>query len=143
MVNDGMRIHGGSLGSDVLLAELQPFIEGNDTSGLEIHGVEHLLSGGVLLCISLVQSRIFWSVSISSGHCCSGINQLGEGGLADKTISVGVGINKQLQQGVIQLRVRVTLLVIDCSLDEPDEVFLGLVEGVDWARHCGGYLLEL
>merc|ERR1719249_485787 len=35
MVNDRMRIHGGSLGSDVLLAELQPFIEGDDTSGLE------------------------------------------------------------------------------------------------------------
>merc|ERR1719295_1229084 len=58
MVNDGMRIHSGSLGSDVLLAELQPFIEGDDTSGLEIHGVKHLLSGGVLLCLSLVKSRI-------------------------------------------------------------------------------------
>merc|ERR1711915_875423 len=45
MVNDRMRIHGGSLGSDVLLAELEPFIEGNNTSRLEIHGVEHLLSG--------------------------------------------------------------------------------------------------
>merc|ERR1712126_113577 len=63
MVNDRMRIHGGSLGSDVLLAELQPFIEGDDTSGLEIHGVEHLLSGGVLLCFRLVQSRILRSVS--------------------------------------------------------------------------------
>merc|ERR1719310_1255919 len=78
MVNDWMRIHGGSLGSDVLLAELQPFIKGNDTSGLEIHGVKHLLSGGVLLCLSFVKSRILRSVSISSGHRCSGINQLGE-----------------------------------------------------------------
>merc|ERR1712126_424248 len=34
MVNDGMRIHGGSLGSDVLLAELQPFVKCDDTSGL-------------------------------------------------------------------------------------------------------------
>merc|ERR1719295_853244 len=72
MVNDGMRIHGGSLSSDVLLAELQPFIKGDDASGLEIHGVKHLLSGGVLLCLSLVQSRILRSVSISSGHHCSG-----------------------------------------------------------------------
>merc|ERR1712126_467154 len=78
MVNDGMRIHGGSLGSDVLLAELQPFIKGDDASGLEIHGVEHLLSGGVLLCLSLVQSGILRSVSISSGHRCGGINQLRE-----------------------------------------------------------------
>merc|ERR1712227_417847 len=44
MVNDGMRIHGGSLGSDVLLAELEPLIKGDDASGLEIHGVKHLLS---------------------------------------------------------------------------------------------------
>merc|ERR1712243_539302 len=65
MVNDRMRIHGGSLGSDVLLAELEPFIKGDDTSGLEIHGVEHLLSGSVLLCLRLVQSRILRSVTIS------------------------------------------------------------------------------
>merc|ERR1712098_233787 len=78
MVNDGVRIHGGSLGSDVLLAGLQPFIEGDDTSGLEIHGVKHLLSSSVLLCLRLVQSRILGSVSISSGHRCSGIYQLGE-----------------------------------------------------------------
>merc|ERR1712098_805841 len=111
MVNDRMRIHGGGLGSDVLLAELQPFIEGDDASGLEIHGVEHLLSGGVLLCFRLVQSRILRSVSISSRHGSSCINQLGEGSLADKTISVGVGINEQLQKRMIQFRVRVTLLI--------------------------------
>merc|ERR1712121_577667 len=111
MVNDGVGIHGGSLGSDVLLAELQPFIEGGDASGLEIHGVKHLLSGGVLLCLSLVQSGILGSVSISSGHRCSSINQLGEGSLADKTISVSVGINEQLQKRMIQFRVRVTLLI--------------------------------
>merc|ERR1712133_322084 len=78
MVNDRMRIHGGSLGGYVLLAELQPFIEGDDSSGLEIHGVKHLLSGGVLLCLRLVQSRILGSISIGSGHRCGGINQLGE-----------------------------------------------------------------
>merc|ERR1712227_367447 len=74
MINDGVRIHGGSLGSDVLLAELQPFIEGDDANGLEIHGVEHLLSGGILLCLSLVQSGILRSVSISSWHGSSCIN---------------------------------------------------------------------
>ena len=36
---------------------------------------------------------------------------------------------------MIHLRVRVTLLVCHCSLDKPDEVFLGLVEGIHWARH--------
>merc|ERR1719415_355739 len=66
MVNDGMRIHGGSLGSDVPLAELEPFIKGDDASGLEIHGVKHLLSGGILLSFCLVQSRILRSVAIGS-----------------------------------------------------------------------------
>merc|ERR1712133_236858 len=80
MINDGMRIHSGSLGSNVLLAEFEPFIKCDDASGLEIHGVKHLLSGGVLLCLSLVQSRILRSISIGSGHRCSSINQLGEGG---------------------------------------------------------------
>merc|ERR1712243_490975 len=55
MINDGMRIHGGSLGSDMLLAELKPFIKGDDASGLEVHGVEHLLPGCVLLGLSLVK----------------------------------------------------------------------------------------
>merc|ERR1712121_140209 len=58
MVNDGMRIHGGSLGSDVLLAEFEPFIKGDDASGLEVHGVKHLLSGGVLLSLGLVEVGI-------------------------------------------------------------------------------------
>merc|ERR1712227_726954 len=137
MVNDGMRIHGGSLGSDVLMAELEPFIEGDDTSGLEIHGVKHLLSGSILLCLSLVQLRVLWSISIGSGHGCSGINQLGEGSSADKTISVGVSIHEQFQERMIHFGVRVTLLVCHCSLDKPDEVFLGLVEGVHGARHLG------
>merc|ERR1712168_856533 len=139
MVYDGVRIHGGSLGSDVLLAELEPFIKGDDASGLEIHGVEHLLSGSVLLYLRLVQSGILRSVSIGSGHRCSGIDQLGEGSLADKTISVGVSIDEQLQERMIQLGMRVTLLIGDCSLDKPDEIFLGLVESVDWARHLKGH----
>merc|ERR1719312_1960144 len=83
MVNDGMRVHGGSLGSDVLLAELQPLIKCDDTSGLEIHGVKHLLPGRILLCLSLVQLRVLRSISIGSGHGCSSINQLGEGSSAN------------------------------------------------------------
>merc|ERR1712227_470760 len=137
MVNDGMRIHGSSLGSDVLPAELEPFIKGDDTSGLEIHGVKHLLSGCILLCLSLVQLRILRSITIGSGHGCSSINQLGEGSSANKTISVGVSIHEQLQERMIHLRMRVTLLVCHSSLHEPDEVLLGLVEGVHWARHLG------
>merc|ERR1712126_209723 len=43
MVNDGMWLHGGSLGGNMLLAELKPFIKGDDASGLQIHGVKHLL----------------------------------------------------------------------------------------------------
>merc|ERR1712227_1014049 len=119
------------------MAELEPFIEGDDTSGLEIHGVKHLLSGSILLCLSLVQLRILRSISISSRHGCSSINQLGEGSSANKTISVGVSIHEQFQKGMVHLGVRVTLLVCHCSLDKPDEVFLGLVEGVHWARHLG------
>merc|ERR1712121_52590 len=138
MINDRMRIHGGSLGSNVLLAEFEPFIEGDDTSGLQIHGVEHLLSGGILLGLCLVQSRIIGSISIGSGHRCSSIDQLGEGGFADKTISVGVCIHKELEEGMIQFRVRVALLVRDCPLHKPDEVFFGLVESVNWARHFDG-----
>merc|ERR1711868_144160 len=106
MVNDGMRVHGGSLGSDVLMAELQPFIKGDDTSGHEIHGVKHLLSGSILLCLSLVQLGILRSISIGSGHCCSSINQLGERSSANKTIPVGVCIHEQFQKGMIHLRVR-------------------------------------
>merc|ERR1712227_670401 len=43
MVNDGMRVHGSSLGSNVLLAELQPLIKCDDSSSLQVHGVKHLL----------------------------------------------------------------------------------------------------
>merc|ERR1712133_313692 len=137
MVNDGVRIHGGSLGSNVLLAELEPFIKCDDTSGLEIHGVKHLLPGCILLCLGIVKIGIFRSIPISSGHRCGSVDQLGERSSADETILVGVSIHKQLQERVVHLGVRVALLVIDSLLHEPDEVFLGLVKSVDWARHLG------
>merc|ERR1711868_309016 len=98
MVNDGMRVHGSSLGSDVLLAELQPFVKSDDSSSLQIHGVKHFLPGRILLCLSLVQLRVLRSKTICSWHRCSSINQLGEGCLTDKTITIGVSINKQLQE---------------------------------------------
>ena len=135
MVDDGVRVHGGSLGRDVLLAKLQPLVEGDDTSGLEIHGVEHLLSGRVLLSLALVQLTVLGSITIGPGHGSSSVNQLGEALLAHQTILVGVGVHEQLQERVVHLRVRVALLVIDGLLHEPDKVFLGLVEGVHWARH--------
>ena len=78
LINDGMRIHGGGLGSDVLPAELQPLVKGDDTSRLEIHGVKHLLPGSILLRLSLVELRVCRSIAVSSGHRCCSVNQLGE-----------------------------------------------------------------
>merc|ERR1712058_9017 len=37
LVNDGVRIQGGSLGSNVFPGELQPFVKGDDSSGFQIH----------------------------------------------------------------------------------------------------------
>merc|ERR1712025_680555 len=136
LVNDRMRIHGCSLGSNVLPAELQPFIESDDTGRLEIHGVEHFLTSSIFLSLSLIQVGIRWCISISSWHCGSCINQLGEGCLARKTILVGVSINKKLEKGMIHLGVRVAFLLLDSLLHEPDEILLGLVKGVNGSgRH--------
>ena len=49
----------------------------------------------------------------------------------NETDLVGVGIHKHLQQRVVELGVAVALLVRHGLLDEPDEVLLGLVEGVE------------
>merc|ERR1712121_397026 len=126
MIYDRMWVHGGSLGGDVLLAELEPFIKCDDTSRLEIHRVKHLLPRGILLSLGLVEIGILWSIPVSSRHRCGSVDQLGEGSSTDKTILVGVSIHEQLQQGVVHLGVRVALLVIYGLLHEPDEVFLGL-----------------
>merc|ERR1712243_314094 len=109
-------IHSGSLGSNMLSAKLQPFVKSDDSSGLEIHGIKHLLSGSILVLLGLVEIGIGWCITISSGHGGSCIDQLREGSLADQTISVGIGINEDLQQGMIKLRVRVTFLVLDAFL---------------------------
>merc|ERR1711972_762757 len=138
LVNDGVRIQGGSLGSNVFPGKLQPFVKGDDTSGFQIHRVEHLLPCCILLSFCFVQLRVCRSVSVSPWQSCCSIDQLGERGLADESIFVGVCINKQLQEGMVHLSVRVTFLVVDSLLDEPDEVLLGLVEGVnscDIGRH--------
>ena len=64
--------------------------------------------------------------------------QFGERFLTDQAVIVGVGINKHLQQTVVELRVAVAFLVSDGLLDKPDEVFLGLVESGGWGgRHLG------
>merc|ERR1719300_1665547 len=54
LVNNGMWVHSCSLGGNMFSAELQPFIKGDDTSSLEIHGVEHLLPGSIFFLLSLV-----------------------------------------------------------------------------------------
>merc|ERR1712112_373324 len=91
---------------------------------------EVLLPGSILLCFSLVELRICGSISVRSGHGCSVINQLREGGSADQTVLICVGVHEQLQERLIHLGMRIALLVIDGLLHEPDEVFLGLVESV-------------
>merc|ERR1719308_576310 len=111
LVNDGMWIHGCSLGSDVLPAELQPFIKGDDPSCLEIHRVEHLLPGSILLRFSFVQIGVSRGISISSWQ--------------------GSGCIKQLGERMVHLSMRMALLVLDSLLYKPDEILLGLVEGVD------------
>ena len=49
MVEDGGVVKGGSLGKDVLHAELVPLVKCDNPSALEVHGVEYLLPGQVLL----------------------------------------------------------------------------------------------
>merc|ERR1712133_6492 len=55
LVDNGMGIQGGSLSSNMLPGELQPFVKGDDSSGLEIHGIKHLLPRSILVGVSLVQ----------------------------------------------------------------------------------------
>merc|ERR1711972_165178 len=68
LINDWVRIHGSSLGSDVLPTELQPLIKSDDPGGLEIHGVKHLLPCCILCFLCLVQVRISRSISIGPWH---------------------------------------------------------------------------
>merc|ERR1712243_460128 len=79
----------------------------------------------------LVLIGISRGITISSWQGRGCVNQLGEGSLADKTIFVGVSINKQLQERMVHLSMRMALLVLDSLLYKPDEIVLGLVEGVD------------
>ena len=72
-------------------------------------------------------------VASSLGSGGRGVDDLGERGPANQPVLVGVHVHKELQQGVVQLksgssssgRSQHSLL-----LHEPDEVLLGLVEGV-------------
>ena len=54
-----------------------------------------------------------------------------------QSVEVGVSINKHLQEGVIEFTVGITLPVGSGLLDEPNEVFLGLVEAVDTGCTAG------
>ena len=59
---------------------------------------------------------------------------------SSNTHLVGVGIHKHLQQRVVHLGVTVALLVRGGLLHKPDEVLLGLIEGVDGGVVGGGHL---
>ena len=133
-----MRSQSSSLGNDVLHAVSQPFIEGDDTGRLLVHGVKHLLPGFLLVLLGLVEVAVLGSEPVSPRQGSGSVHQLGERFLAYQTIIVGVGLGKHLQQAVVQLRVAVTLLVSHGLLHPPDEVLLGLVEGADGAG-AGGH----
>ena len=134
-----MRSQSSSLGHDVLHAVSQPFIKGDDTGGLLVHGVKHLLPGFLFVLLGLVQVTVLRSEPVSPRQSSGSIHQLGERFLAYQTIIVGVGFSKHLEQAVVQLRVAVTLPVSHGLLHPPDEVLLGLVEGADGAG-AGGHL---
>ena len=138
VVNDGVGGQGSSLGQDVFQAEGQPLIKGDDASRLLVHGVEHPSPGTLLLLHSPVEVAVLGSKPVLSGQSSGSVNQLGERFLTDQAVIVGVGINKHLQQTVVELRVAVAFLVSDGLLDKPDEVILGLVESGGWGgRHLG------
>ena len=91
-----MRIQSGSLGHDVLQTVGQPFIKGDDTSRLLVHGVKHLLPGILLVLLSLVQVAVLGSEPVSPRQSSGSVHQLGERFLADQTVIVGVSFSKHL-----------------------------------------------
>ena len=72
-------------------------------------------------------------VASSLGSGGRGVDDLGEQGPANQPVLVGVHVHKELQQGVVQLRVGVALLVGHSTaffFMNQMKVLLGLVEGV-------------
>ena len=134
-----MRRQGGSLGRDVLQTVGQPFIKGDHSGRLLIHGVKHLLPGFLLVLLGLVEIAILGSEPVSPRQSSGSIHQLGEGFLAYQAVIVGVSFSKHLQEAVVKLGVAVALLVSHGLLHPPDEVLLGLVEGADGAVGGGGH----
>merc|ERR1712083_482530 len=84
-VKDGMRCNGGGFGRNVLHAEPVPFIKGDHPGALEVHGVEHLLPGGIPLLIRLVELGVWRSVSVSSWDGGGLVHKLGEGLATDQS----------------------------------------------------------
>ena len=133
-----MRSQSGSLGHDVLQTVVQPFIKGDDSGRLLVHGVKHLLPGFLLVLLGLVEIAVLGSEPVSPRQGSGSVHQLGERFLAYQTVIVGVGFSKHLEQAVVQLTVAVALLVSHGLLHPPDEVLLGLVEGADGAGAAAG-----
>ena len=133
-----MRSQSGSLGHDVLQTVVQPFIKGDDSGRLLVHGVKHLLPGFLLVLLGLVEVAVLGREPVSPRQGSGSVHQLGERFLAYQTVIVGVGFSKHLEQAVVQLTVAVALLVSHGLLHPPDEVLLGLVEGADGAGAGAG-----
>merc|ERR550519_830226 len=110
----------------MLHAEFDPLVHSDNTRRLQVHGVEHLLPGLLLLRFGLVQFGIRRSISIHPWDRSGNINEFGEGSSANPTILVCVSVYKHLDKTMVCIRV--TLLILDGSLDKPDEILLGLVE---------------
>ena len=77
MVDDGVSFQSGDLGSDVLQTELEPLVEGDDTSVLQVHLVEHVLECFLLFRGTGVDAAALRDVAL---------DQLEERGLADETV---------------------------------------------------------
>ena len=84
-----MGVHGGCLGNDVLQAELQPFVKCDNSSSLQVHGLEHLLSGLLLVLPCLIQLSVGRGIAVFPRDGERNVDQLREGFFADQPDSVG------------------------------------------------------
>merc|ERR1719187_1578990 len=116
MIEDGVWIKLCHSFLDVFQAKLQPLIKGDDTGVLQVHGVKHLPQGLVIL--------LHWAHGNEAG------DKLQEMILAHEPILVSVSINKLLEKFHEEFPISITGLAGDGLLDEPEKVFLTLVEGL-------------
>merc|ERR1712215_110183 len=128
VVKNWMCSQCGSPSNYMFHTEFQPLIHSDHPCALQVHGVEHLLPGLLLLNLCLVQLCIHRSISILPWDRGSHVDKFGEGTFAYKTISVGVDIHKHLDKTMVELGMSVTLLIFNSLFDEPNEILLGLIE---------------